>query len=133
MPSRVFARLEIFPLCRRLMLFMKALRSVCIALFLAAAAAAGTLPPVQTVFVILLENHNWADFADSAAAPFINETLLPLGSHCEQYCNPPGLHPSEPNYLWLEAGTNFGILDDNDPAINHQNTPGDTFPSGLRA
>jgi len=102
---------------------MKALRSVCIALFLAAAAAAGTLPPVQTVFVILLENHNWADFADNADAPFINETLLPLGSHCEQYCNPPGLHPSEPNYLWLEAGTNFGILDDNDPAINHQNTP----------
>jgi phospholipase C len=31
-------------------------------------------------------------------------------------------YPSEPNYLWLEAGTNFGIFDNNDPAINHQNT-----------
>jgi hypothetical protein len=77
---------------------------------------------VQTVFVILLENHDWADFNGSTDAPFINGTLLPLASHCEQYYNPPGLHPSEPNYLWLEAGTNFGIFDDNDPVINHQNT-----------
>ena len=77
---------------------------------------------MQTVFVILLENHAWSDIKGSTNAPFINRTLLPMSSHCEQYFNPPGLHPSEPNYLWLEAGTNFGVLDDNDPAINHQNT-----------
>jgi hypothetical protein len=29
--------------------------------------------------------------------------------------NNPHIHPSEPNYLWAEAGTNFGILNDNDP------------------
>jgi hypothetical protein len=29
--------------------------------------------------------------------------------------NNPDIHPSEPNYLWSEAGTNFGVLDDNDP------------------
>lgn len=29
--------------------------------------------------------------------------------------NNPHVHPSEPNYLWAEAGTNFGILDDDDP------------------
>ncbi len=27
----------------------------------------------------------------------------------------PHIHPSEPQYLWSEAGTNFGILDDDDP------------------
>ena len=27
----------------------------------------------------------------------------------------PHIHPSEPNYLWAEAGTNFGILNDDDP------------------
>ena len=27
----------------------------------------------------------------------------------------PHIHPSEPQYLWAEAGTNFGILDDDDP------------------
>ena len=25
------------------------------------------------------------------------------------------IHPSEPNYLWAEAGTNFGVFNDNDP------------------
>ncbi len=101
---------------------MKAFRAVLAALILAATAHAGNLPPVQTVFVILFENHNWSDFEGSADAPFINGTLLPRASYCEQYYNPPGLHPSEPNYLWLEAGTNFGIFDNNDPASNHQNT-----------
>ncbi len=40
--------------------------------------------------------------------------------------NNPHIHPSEPNYLWSEAGTNFGVLNDNDPFINpggtNQNT-----------
>lgn len=79
------------------------------------------LPAIQTVFIILMENHNWADIHGSVSAPYIN-SLLPLGAHAEQYYNPPGIHPSEPNYLWLEAGTNFGILNDNEPAANHQST-----------
>src|SRR5215510_10896226 len=29
--------------------------------------------------------------------------------------NNPHIHPSEPNYLWAEAGDNFGVLNDNDP------------------
>jgi hypothetical protein len=29
--------------------------------------------------------------------------------------SPPAIHPSEPNYLWSEAGTNFGVFNDNDP------------------
>ncbi|HEV2132917.1 MAG TPA: alkaline phosphatase family protein [Terracidiphilus sp.] len=29
--------------------------------------------------------------------------------------NGPHIHPSEPQYLWAEAGTNFGILNDADP------------------
>src|SRR5207253_5413987 len=27
----------------------------------------------------------------------------------------PHIHPSEPNYIWVEAGTNFGVFNDNDP------------------
>ena len=38
----------------------------------------------------------------------------------------PHIHPSEPNYLWAEAGTNFGIFNDDDPyrdnPPNAQNT-----------
>jgi hypothetical protein len=75
-----------------------------------------------TVFLIVMENHNWADIYNKPSAPYINKTLLPIASYAQQYYNPPGLHPSEPNYLWLEAGTNFGIVDDQNPAQNHQST-----------
>src|SRR6266480_5285752 len=78
-----------------------------------------TLP---AVFVILMENHDWSNIRANVSAPYINGTLLPMASHAEQYRNPSGNHPSEPNYLWLEAGTNFGIHDDNSPAPNHQTT-----------
>ncbi|HWZ12274.1 MAG TPA: alkaline phosphatase family protein [Acidobacteriaceae bacterium] len=40
--------------------------------------------------------------------------------------NNPHIHPSEPNYLWADAGTNFGVANDNDPfGANgtNQNTP----------
>ncbi|MEP6987022.1 MAG: alkaline phosphatase family protein, partial [Chloroflexota bacterium] len=47
-------------------------------------------------------------------------SLLTKGAHAEAYFNPPKLHPSEPNYIWLEAGTNFGVKNDSDPASNHQ-------------
>ncbi|HEY3664252.1 MAG TPA: TIM-barrel domain-containing protein [Chthoniobacterales bacterium] len=76
----------------------------------------------STVFVILMENHNWVDIKGSASAPYINNTLLPMASYCDQYYNPPAIHPSLPNYLWLEAGTNFGILNDSPPSTNHQTT-----------
>src|SRR5438128_2331745 len=77
---------------------------------------------VRTVFLILMENHNWSDIKNSPSAPYINHTLLPMASYAEQYYNPPGNHPSEPNYLWLEAGTNFGINNDDNPDANHQST-----------
>jgi len=77
---------------------------------------------IKTVFVILMENQDWASIAGNPAAPYINNVLLPMAAHAEQYYNPPHLHPSEPNYLWLEAGTNFGILNDAPPAQNHQST-----------
>jgi phosphatidylinositol-3-phosphatase len=79
-------------------------------------------PPISTVFLIVMENHNWSSIKGSASAPYINNTLLAMGAHAENYVNVSGIHPSEPNYLWLEAGTNFGIANDNNPSSNHQST-----------
>ena len=78
--------------------------------------------PIHTVFLILMENHDWSSIRGSQSAPYINDILLPIASHAEQYYNPPGVHPSEPNYLWLEAGTNFGVRNDKPPTRNHQST-----------
>jgi hypothetical protein len=78
---------------------------------------------IPTVFLILMENHNWAEIKNSPSAPYINKVLLPMASSAEQYYNPPGVHPSEPNYLWLEAGTDFGVRNDDDPHYNHFASP----------
>ncbi|MCX6904032.1 MAG: hypothetical protein NTW03_11270, partial [Verrucomicrobia bacterium] len=84
--------------------------------------AASTINGVKTVFIILMENQNWSVIKGSAECPYINQTLLPMASYCERYYNPRGLHPSEPNYLWLVSGTNFGVHDDNPPSANHQSS-----------
>src|SRR5690242_19380710 len=65
-----------------------------------------------------MENANWRDVRGSSSAPYLN-SLLPKAAHAEQYFSPPGVHPSEPNYLWLEAWTDFGVRDDDDPKVHH--------------
>jgi phosphatidylinositol-3-phosphatase len=79
----------------------------------------------ETVFLIVLENHNWigtGGISGSPDAPYINKTLVPMAAVANNYFNPPGNHPSLPNYLWMEAGQNFGIHDDGLPSQNHQGT-----------
>ncbi len=66
-------------------------------------AKAATPGPIDHVWLVVLENHDWSHITASDA-PYISETLLPQGAHAERYYNPPGLHPSEPNYVWMEAG-----------------------------
>jgi len=67
-----------------------------------------------TVFTIVMENKSRGDVIGSSSAPFINQlvadNVLAAGYH------DPYVHPSEPNYLWMVAGENFGILDDSDPS-----------------
>jgi hypothetical protein len=74
---------------------------------------------INHVFVIVMENHDWSEIKGSASAPYINGTLLTQGAHAENYGNVPNLHPSLPNYLWLESGSNQGVLDDGGPS-SHQ-------------
>jgi len=96
------------------------LRAFALVIFGLVSANAAPLPPIRTVFVILMENESLSSIKGNTNAPFINNVLLPQASHCEQYYAIG--HPSLPNYLWLEAGTNFGITDDNPPSTNHQST-----------
>jgi hypothetical protein len=82
---------------------------------------------IKTIFLIVLENQNWSSIqGNTSEAPYINSLLAGAGSsqtsYATQYVNPPGNHPSLPNYLWLEAGTNFGIADDNPPSGHPLNT-----------
>jgi len=100
--------------------------------------AASHAAPLGTVFVIDLENRNFTAGTDTsggsvvfgnAAAPYINSLITPGNPNAAQvsyapcYHNVlatatganPSIHPSEPNYLWQESGTNYGVANDNDP------------------
>jgi phospholipase C len=72
-----------------------------------AAAQAGSFPSgVQRVWVIVMENTNWSSISgNTVAAPYINSLLTRVdAAYATRYSNPSAVHPSEPNYLWFEAG-----------------------------
>jgi hypothetical protein len=77
---------------------------------------------IKTVFIIMMENENWSNITADSSATYINGTLVPNSGIALQYYTPPGNHPSEPNYIWLEAGSNLDITTDDEPATNHQST-----------
>jgi len=85
------------------------------------AAFPAPLRPPAAVFLIMMENHSWSSIEGNRSAPYINR-LLRDGALGDRYFTPPGNHPSLPNYLWLEAGTNFGIADDAAPAAHRLRT-----------
>lgn len=82
---------------------------------------------IKTVFIIMMENHNWSSIVGSTFCPYINDTLLPISSYATRYFTPAGLHPSEPNYIWLIAGNNFGIRNDSSPDVNHISSTNNLF------
>jgi phosphatidylinositol-3-phosphatase len=110
-------------------------RAMC-ALALAGAVGCGISPAhaagrVKKVFVIAMENHNWTQpstqtspqqIFQNPAAPFINSLVNGTSGISSQVAYANGyinaglsIHPSEPNYIWAEAGTNFGVNNDDDP------------------
>ena len=66
-----------------------------------------------TVFTLVMENRSRGQILGNLDAPFIN--ALASGNAIAGGYHDAYVHPSEPNYLWMVAGENFGILSDNDP------------------
>ncbi|HSZ55396.1 MAG TPA: alkaline phosphatase family protein [Tepidisphaeraceae bacterium] len=99
---------------------------------------------IGDVFYIALENHNFTQPATDTtapqqllgnpAAPFLNSLVTPGNPNAAQTSyasayhnvlatpsgNNPSIHPSEPNYVWEEAGLT-GPLNDADPYANTPN------------
>src|SRR4029079_12717411 len=61
-----------------------------------------------TAFGII--NGSWVRISDQGAYSTNCPSVLATPNG-----NNPHIHPSEPNYIWAEAGTNFGVLNDRDP------------------
>jgi phosphatidylinositol-3-phosphatase len=110
----------------------------------AQAAPAAPVARVKTVFVIALENTDWVrpdgdkalQIRGNSAAPFLNaltdgtltetvdgrritEATAFAAAYHNVLATPSGdnahVHPSEPNYLWAEGGTDYGVHSDADP------------------
>ena len=95
-------------------------------------------PRIGDVFVIAMENHNFTQpnptnspqqILGNPAAPFLNRLVTPGDPNAAQvsfatayYNAGVGEHPSEPNYVWAEAGTDFGAHTDADPRAANGNT-----------
>ena len=86
---------------------------------------------LNDIFVISMENHNFTQPSSQTspdqifgnpAAPFQNSLITPNNpnaaqtSYASNYQNAGvGIHPSAPNYIWSEAGSNLGVTNDNPP------------------
>jgi hypothetical protein len=81
----------------------------------ALSGAAATRPAgwSGTIFTVVMENHSRGDILGNSQAPYINQ-LAQSGAVAAGY-HDAYVHPSEPNYIWMVAGENFGILNDDDP------------------
>src|SRR5205814_7112726 len=55
----------------------------------------------------------------SYASNYHNVLATPTGAN-------PHIHPSEPSYIWAEGGSNFGVLNDNEPFSANGPTNQDT-------
>jgi phosphatidylinositol-3-phosphatase len=75
----------------------------------------GTVPAVSHVFIVVEENHSYADVIGSSSMPYFNGLATAYGLATQYHAN---AHPSLPNYFELTAGdatSITGVLGDSYP------------------
>ncbi|HVZ32227.1 MAG TPA: alkaline phosphatase family protein [Polyangiaceae bacterium] len=84
-----------------------------------------TSSAIQHVFVIAMENHDSTQiYGNTSSAPYINNTLIPSYARATNFNDELALSiPSEPHYVWMEAGTNafsdHTFTSDSDPSSSN--------------
>jgi hypothetical protein len=87
---------------------------------------ASTVPAFDHVFFVMMENNNYSASSNTAdggagvignsAAPYINNTLVPMGSLLTNYHA--GTHNSDPNYEQVAFGNSYGRSTHSTPGSN---------------
>src|SRR6185437_6145694 len=70
------------------------------------------IPRLNHVFIIMMENHGYAQIAGNKNAPFINSYMQSSNLATNYYAV---AHPSLTNYLEITGGSNFNVLTDGNP------------------
>jgi hypothetical protein len=73
------------------------------------AEAIASMPALDHVFVIVMENHSYSEIIGSTAAPYVNGLVAGGGLATSYYAVS---HPSLPNYLALTSGSTLGVTSD---------------------
>ena len=76
------------------------------------------IPHLDHVFVIMMENHAYAQIVGNPNAPFTNQYLKSVNTARNYFAI---AHPSLTNYLETVGGSNFGVLNDNSPDWHNTN------------
>jgi phosphatidylinositol-3-phosphatase len=76
------------------------------------------IPHLDHVFVIMMENHAYAQIVGNPNAPFANEYAKSANSANNYFAV---AHPSLTNYLEVVGGSNFGVQTDNSPDWHNAN------------
>ena len=89
-------------------------------------------------FVVTMENTDADEiYGKSKRAPYINEALMPKYARAVNFNDPlPIKIPSEPHYIWMEAGTNVfpdqTFVSDDDPSISNSTSSSDHLVTLMR-
>ena len=70
------------------------------------------VPKLDHVFIIMMENHGYAEIIGDPNTPFINQYAKEVNLATNYFAV---AHPSLTNYLEIAGGSNFGVLSDNSP------------------
>jgi len=70
------------------------------------------VPPLDHVFLIVMENHGYSQIIGNPNAPFANKYAKHANSATNYFAIG---HPSLTNYLEIAGGSNFGVRSDNAP------------------
>ncbi|HLG86120.1 MAG TPA: alkaline phosphatase family protein [Alphaproteobacteria bacterium] len=102
---------------------------------------------IGDVFIVAMENHDLTQpstytaiqqLLGNSAAPYLNSLMTPGNPNAAQTSwasnmlnAAPGVHPSEPNYIWENAASNFGVATDADPSAGAHNIISSPSVTGL--
>ncbi len=70
------------------------------------------MPKLDHVFIVMMENHGYAQIINNPYAPFLNAEYASHNVSTNYFAV---AHPSLTNYLEVAGGSNFGVTNDNSP------------------
>jgi phosphatidylinositol-3-phosphatase len=99
-------------------------------------------PMIKHVFTIVMENTDSVSiYGKTKRAPFINKSLMPKYARAANFNDPlpdtPEKEvPSEPHYIWMEAGTNvfsdYTFSNDDDSSTKNSTASGDHLVTQMK-